>query len=142
MEIGEGERCAVRGYKKLGPFKVGSLDRNERELDRPEYNRAESFVAKGLGWLMDRLNGLIEIMPGSNGLSTLMLGVVLGVVAVAIFFAVRGTSRSRRLADRTSGPVLDEPGLSAEEIALGIRAALAAIADNSTDIHAAAGRED
>ncbi|NLD34638.1 MAG: pyroglutamyl-peptidase I [Clostridiales bacterium] len=34
------------------------------------------------------------------------------------------------------------PGLSAEEIALGIRAALAAIADNSTDIHAAAGRED
>lgn len=118
----------------LDPTTVLDPDRDqarqllERELDRPEYNRAESFIAEGLGWLMDRLGGLIEIMPGSSGLSTLMLGAVLGVVAVAIFFAVRGTSRSRRLTDRTSGPVLDEIGLSAEDYRA--RAAAAARAGN------------
>jgi hypothetical protein len=35
VEIGEGERLAVRGYKKLGTVKVGSWTGNERELDRP-----------------------------------------------------------------------------------------------------------
>lgn len=85
------------------------------ELQKPEYNRPESFITRALGWLMERLNGLIEFLPGSNGLSTLLLGVVLAVVILAAYFAIRGTRRTRRLTDRATGPVLEEAGLSAAD---------------------------
>nr|WP_281497304.1 DUF4129 domain-containing protein [Ornithinimicrobium sp. F0845] len=87
----------------------------QRELAGAEYNRPESFIVKALNWLLERLNSLIEIMPGSNALSTLLLGVVLALVGVAIYFAVRGTRRTRKLTDRSSGPVLAETGLTAED---------------------------
>lgn len=87
----------------------------ERELTGAEYNRPESFLVKGLNWILERIGGLIEFLPGSNGLSTLLLGVVLGVVAVALVFAVRGTRRSRRLTESDAGAVLTEAGLSAED---------------------------
>lgn len=85
------------------------------ELQKPEYNRPESVIVKVLGWLMDRLTTLIEIIPGSDGLSAVLLGVVLTVLVLGIYFAVRGTRRTSRLTDRATGPVLEDRGLSAED---------------------------
>ncbi|WP_109474192.1 DUF4129 domain-containing protein [Ornithinimicrobium cavernae] len=99
----------------LDPDRDEARELLERELAGPEYNRAESFILRALSWLMDRITGVIEVLPGSTGLSTLLLGVVLALVSVAVFFAVRGTRRTRRLTDRSSGPVLDEVGLTAAD---------------------------
>ncbi|QDO87994.1 DUF4129 domain-containing protein [Ornithinimicrobium ciconiae] len=104
-----------------GPDDVLDPDRDQArellldELQKPEYNRPESVITKVLGWLMERLNRLIEIIPGSNGLSTLLLGVVLTILVAGIYFAVRGTRRTGRLTDRATGPVLDEVGLTAAD---------------------------
>lgn len=87
----------------------------EHELTGAEYNRPESFLVKGLTWILERISGLIDFLPGSNGLSTLLLGVVAGLVAVAVVFAVRGTRRSSRLTAGDPGAVLTEAGLSAED---------------------------
>jgi hypothetical protein len=86
-----------------------------RELTRAEYNRPESFVMRAMEWLTERLDGLIEVLPGSTGLSSLILGLVLALVVVAIVFVLRGSTRSRRLQDRGAGLVLEEPGLTAED---------------------------
>jgi len=99
----------------LDPDRDEARELLQRELAGAEYNRPESFIVKGLNWLLERFGRLIEIMPGSTGLSTLLLGVVLALAAVAIYFAVRGTRRSRRLTDKAGGPVLDEAGLTAED---------------------------
>lgn len=85
------------------------------ELTNPEYNRPESLVVQVVNWLFDRLSRVINILPGTDGLSVLMLVVILAVVALAIFFAVRGTRRSGRLTDKATGPVLAEVGLSAAD---------------------------
>lgn len=87
----------------------------ERELSTADYNRPESFVIKALNWFLERINGLIEIIPGGRGFSSLVLGLVIGLVIVAIFFAVRGRRRSGRLTARDTGPVLAEVGLSADD---------------------------
>lgn len=87
----------------------------ERELSTADYNRPESILAKALTWFLERLNGLIEIVPGSSGLSSLILGAVLALVAVAVVFAIRGSRRSRRLSSRADGPVLAEAGLTADD---------------------------
>ncbi|WP_114905466.1 DUF4129 domain-containing protein [Ornithinimicrobium murale] len=99
----------------LDPDRDEARELLQRELSGADYNRPESFIARALNWLMERLSGLIEIIPGSTGLSTLLLGVVIALVVVAVFFAIRGTRRSRRLTTRDTGPVLAEAGLSAED---------------------------
>lgn len=99
----------------LDPDRDPARELLRTELTQPEYNRPESFVVKAASWLFDRLNRVIEVMPGSDGLSTLLLVVVLVLVALAVVFAVRGTRRSGRLTDRASGPVLAEAGLTADD---------------------------
>ena len=99
----------------LDPDRDQARELLERELAKPDYHRPESVIAKGAGWLIDKLNGLIEITPGSSGLSTLLLGIVIALVGVAIAFAIRGTRTSRRLSAKGSGPVLSEAGLSASD---------------------------
>lgn len=99
----------------LNPDRDEARELLERELAKADYHRPESVIAKGAGWLVDRVNGLIEIVPGSSGLSTLLLGIVLALVGVAIFFAVRGTRTSRKLSATGAGPVLSEEGLSASD---------------------------
>lgn len=98
----------------LDPDRDDARELLQRELAKPDYNRPESLLQKGLSWLLERLGDLIQIMPGSNGLSMLLLGVILALAVVAIFFAVRGSRRSRQLTDRT-GPVLAEVGLGARD---------------------------
>lgn len=98
----------------LDPDRDEARELLQRELVKPDYNRPESLLQKGLSWLLERLGDLIQIMPGSNGLSMLLLGVILALAVVAIFFAVRGSRRSRQLTDRT-GPVLAEVGLGARD---------------------------
>lgn len=112
----------------LDPDRDEARDLLSRELGQPDYNRPESFVRKGFEWLLDRIDGLIQILPGSSGLSTLLLGAVLALVVVAAVFAVRGTRRGNRLREPGSGPVLDEPGMSARDYR--DRAASAARAGN------------
>lgn len=99
----------------LDPDRDEARELLRRELSNTDYNRPESFLVKALDWLLERINGLIEFIPGSNGLSTLLLGAVLALVVVAIVFAVRGTRRSRSLQDRAQGPVLSEDGLTAAD---------------------------
>lgn len=99
----------------LDPDRDEARELLRRELSNADYNRPESFLVKALDWLLERINGLIEFIPGSNGLSTLLLGAVLALVVVAIVFAVRGTRRSRSLQDRAQGPVLSEDGLTAAD---------------------------
>lgn len=98
----------------LDPDRDEARELLQRELVKPDYNRPESLLQKGLNWLLERLSDLIQIMPGSNGLSMLLLGVILTLAVLAIFFAVRGSRRTRRLTDRI-GPVLAEVGLSARD---------------------------
>lgn len=112
----------------LDPDRDQARELLERELSTAEYNRPESFIAKALDWLLERINGLIEIIPGSSGLSSLILGVVLALVVVAVFFAIRGSRRSRRLTSPDTRPVLTEVGLSADDYRT--RAAAAARAGN------------
>lgn len=102
------------GDDVLDPDRDEARELLQRELVKPDYNRPESLLQKGLNWLLERLGDLIQIMPGSNGLSMLLLGVILALAAVAIFFAVRGSRRTAQLTDR-SGPVLAEVGLSARD---------------------------
>ncbi|USQ78758.1 DUF4129 domain-containing protein [Ornithinimicrobium faecis] len=112
----------------LDPDRDQARELLERELSTADYNRPESFIAKALNWFLERISGLIEIIPGSSGLSTLILGMVIAIVAVAIFFAIRGSRRSRRLTSPDTGPVLAEAGLSADDYRA--RAAAAARAGN------------
>ena len=100
----------------LDPDRDEARELLQRELAKPDYNRPESLLQKGLSWLLERLGDLIQIMPGSNGLSMLLLGVILALAVVAIFFAVRGSRRSRQLTDRT-GPVL-APALSLGDLVM------------------------
>lgn len=99
----------------LDPDRDEARELLQRELAGAEYNTPESFVMRGLRWLLDRLARLIEIIPGSTGLSTLLLGVVLALVGVAVYFAIRGARRSRRLTDRGDQAVLTEAGLTAQD---------------------------
>lgn len=99
----------------LDPDRDEARELLSRELGREDYNRPESFVRKAFDWLLDRINDLVEVLPGSSGLSTLLLGAVLALVVTAVVFAVRGTRRSTRLREPGSGPVLDEPGMTARD---------------------------
>ncbi|GAA1152126.1 hypothetical protein GCM10009583_22720 [Ornithinicoccus hortensis] len=99
----------------LDPDRDEARDLLSRELSKSDYHRPESFVRKAVGWLLERIDGLIEILPGSSGLSTLLLGAVLALVLVAVGFAVRGTRRGSRLREPGARPVLDEPGMSAQD---------------------------
>lgn len=85
------------------------------ELAEAEYNRPESLVQRFAGWLLERLEDLITIVPGSTGLSTVLLVLVLAVVGVAVWFAVRGTRRSARLRTPTDGAVIEDPSLTAAD---------------------------
>ncbi|HLS44053.1 MAG TPA: DUF4129 domain-containing protein [Ornithinicoccus sp.] len=96
----------------LDPDRDEARELLQGELQKPEYNQPESLLVKALNWLMDRLSDLINIMPGSTALSTVLLALVLGLVGLGVYFAVRGSRRSLRLTDR-SGPVLSEAGLTA-----------------------------
>ncbi len=99
----------------LDPDRDEARELLERELARPEYHRPESLLLKGLRWLMDRLNALIDIIPGSTGLSAVLLALLITLVVLAGVFAVRGLRRTRQLTEPGSAPVLEEPGLSAAD---------------------------
>lgn len=99
----------------LDPDRDEARELLRRELSTADYNRPESLIQKAVTWLLDRITGMIDLVPGSTGLSTLLLGVVIALAAVAVFFAIRGTRRSRRLSSRDTGPVLAETGLSADD---------------------------
>lgn len=87
----------------------------EQELAKAQYNRPESFVRAALTWLGEQLDRLAAGLPASPALSTILLVVVLGVAAVVVLFAVRGTRRNQRLREPGQGSVLDEPGVSAAQ---------------------------
>lgn len=99
----------------LDPDRDPARELLRTELAHPEYNRPESFVVRAVNWLFERLGRVIDVLPGSQGLSVLLLVIVLVLVGLAIFFAVRGTRRSGRLTDRATGPVLAETGLTAAD---------------------------
>lgn len=85
------------------------------ELSGAEYNRPEPVIQRIIDWLLERLDALVQLIPGSTGLSQLLLVAVVALAVVALVFAVRGRLRQGRLRERGTGAVLDEPHLTARD---------------------------
>jgi len=85
------------------------------ELAQPDYHRPEPIVTRIVNWLLDRLNDLIQLVPGGSGLSQLLLVVVVGLAVVALVFALRGRFRQGALRERATGAVLEDPHLTARD---------------------------
>jgi len=99
----------------LDPDRDQARDWLEHELSGPGYNRAEPLVRRALDWLLDRLDQLLSLVPGSQSLGWLLVLAVLLVVAVVAVFAVRGRRRNGALSQGGTGSVLEDPSLSAAD---------------------------
>lgn len=97
------------------------------ELTHPDYHRAEPIISRILNWIIDRLDALIQFIPGSSGFAQLALVAVVIAAVLAIAFALRGRRRAARL--RTSagpGSVFDDSSMTAAQYRARAAAALAA----------------
>lgn len=99
----------------LDPDRDQAREWLEQELSGPDYNRAEPLFRRLLDWLLDRLDQLFSLVPGSQSLGWLLVLAVLLVVAVVAIFAVRGRRRSGALSERGTGAVLEDPSLRAAD---------------------------
>lgn len=98
----------------------------QRELSQPEYNRPGGWISRLLGWLDERLNDLLSVVPGSGWLSVLVVILVVAIVIVAIVFAARHRLRETSLSRNFGGTVLDDELLTAAQYRDRARGAAAA----------------
>lgn len=85
------------------------------ELAQAEYNRPEPIFTRVLNWVLDRLAQLVDLVPGSSGLSQLLLVAVVLLALAALAFALRGRLRQGSLRERSAGAVLEDPHLTARD---------------------------
>jgi hypothetical protein len=85
------------------------------ELSKPEYNRPDDLFNRALEWLFEQLGDLLEVLPGTGGLSAVLIGSVVAVAVAASLFAARGRLRSSALKAGSSGAVLEEAHLRAHD---------------------------
>ncbi|MGB3764668.1 MAG: DUF4129 domain-containing protein [Ornithinimicrobium sp.] len=98
-----------------GPDRDEARDLLIQELAKPEYNRPENPLLRLAGWLADQLNGLLNVLPGSSSLSSILVVLVLLLVVSALAFASRQRLRERTLAAASADSVLGTESLSAQE---------------------------
>ncbi|MFK5634573.1 MULTISPECIES: DUF4129 domain-containing protein [unclassified Ornithinimicrobium] len=98
----------------------------EEELARPGYQLRESFVVGAWTWVQDRLPSLGPVGALPAWTTWVVLGVVLGAVLAVLTFAQRDRWRRAALTARSTGSVLDEEGLRAEDYRTRATAALVA----------------
>ncbi len=98
---------------------VDRIDRDEardllnQELAKPEYNQRENPLVRFAAWLMEQLNNLLNVLPGSGSLSSVLIIVVVLIVVSAVIFASRQRLRDRALSVKAARSVLGEENLSA-----------------------------
>ncbi|MGB6020762.1 MAG: DUF4129 domain-containing protein [Ornithinimicrobium sp.] len=98
-----------------GPDRDEARDLLIQELAKPEYNRPENPLLRLAGWLADQLDNLLNVLPGSGSLSSILVVLVLLLVVSALVFASRQRLRERTLAAGSADSVLGEENLSAEQ---------------------------
>lgn len=82
------------------------------ELTRADYHRPESIVRQVIGWISDRLGFVINLIPGVDGLASVVIVVVVLAAVVGIALMIRGRWRRRVLTQKSSGAVLEDPTLT------------------------------
>lgn len=88
----------------------------ENELRHPDYHRAEPIIPRIINWILERLESLIQFLPGSSGFAQIALAVVVVLVIGAIGYALLGRRRQSRLrAARPDGSVFDDPSITAAQ---------------------------
>lgn len=97
----------------LDPDRDQARELLAEELAEDQYSRRESVLRLVQDWLGDLFERLLVALPGTPRLSTVLLVLVGLLVLGAVLFAVSGTRRRQRLAERSDGAVLDESGVSA-----------------------------
>jgi len=85
------------------------------ELSRPEYNRPEDLLDRLLSWLLEQLDRLLQVLPGSGGLASILIGAVVVIAVAACVLAMRGRLRSSALGPQSPGAVLEETHLSGRD---------------------------
>lgn len=99
----------------LDPDRETARELLEAELARDGYHRPRSLVEQVRDWVSDLLERLLGVLPGSGGLSAVMLLALAVAVLLALLFVARGHLRRRAAAGPGAGAVLDTAALSAED---------------------------
>lgn len=98
-----------------GPGRDEARDLLIQELAKPEYNRRENPLVRLAQWLMEQLNNLLNVLPGSGSLSAVLIVLVVLFVISAVVFASRQRLRDRTLSITSTHSVLGEESLSAKQ---------------------------
>lgn len=99
----------------LDPDRETARDLLVRELNDPDYNRAQSLVARVLTWVEDRLNDLLGVFGGDGALANLLLAAVIAVVVVVAVIALQGRRRGLTLRQDRAGAVVEDSALTATD---------------------------
>ncbi len=86
-----------------------------QELAKPEYNQRENPLVRLANWLTEQLNNLLNVLPGSSSLSSVLVVLVVLLVVSVLVFASRQLLRDRTLSAASAGAVLGAENLSAQE---------------------------
>lgn len=86
-----------------------------QELSKPEYNQPENLFQRIQQWIMEQLNSMLNVLPGSGSLSTLLIVLVLVIAFAAAAFAFRQRLRDRGLSTPEGQGVLEGENLSAKD---------------------------
>ncbi|MGB7448897.1 MAG: DUF4129 domain-containing protein [Ornithinimicrobium sp.] len=85
------------------------------ELSKPEYNRPEDFIARLRDWLFEQLDNVLQVLPGSSGLSAILVAVVVAIAVAVAVYALRRRLRTSALTQGTGGSVLEGAHLRARD---------------------------
>ncbi|MGB3828252.1 MAG: DUF4129 domain-containing protein [Ornithinimicrobium sp.] len=98
-----------------GPDRDQAREMLIQELSKPEYNRRENLLVRLGRWLIEQLNELLTVLPGSGSLSALVIILVVAIVVAAAVFAFRQRLRDRALAAPAAHAVLGADNLGAQD---------------------------
>lgn len=98
-----------------GPDADEARDLLVRELSKPAYNRPENLFERISQWIMDQFNSMLDVLPGSGSLSTLLIVCVVLIAVAAAAFAFRQRLRDRGLSSAGSPSVLENDNLNAKD---------------------------
>lgn len=101
-----------------GPDADEARDLLVRELAKPEYNQPEGLLQRISQWIVEQLNSMLNVLPGSGSLSTLLIILVVVIVLAAAAFAFRQRLRDRGLGTAGDSTVLEDENLSAKDYRL------------------------